>query len=449
MAQELSVWMNGQLVGTWSKSRLGVSIFSYEQSWLASEYVRPLSISLPIPIAGGEIRGELVQNYFDNLLPDAQHIRERLQKKFKTKDTEAYSLLEAIGRDCIGAVQLLPSGAKPEGYDRVDSSLLSEADVSQILIDASRGAAPGQVPDANPFRISLAGAQEKTALLRIGEAWHLPHGATPTSHILKLPLGLIGGYKGMDMRSSVENEWLCAQLLDAIGFEVAATEMASFLGQKVLVVERFDRRWMDDDSWLARLPQEDFCQVFGLPSSKKYEVDGGPGIADILSKLEGSINRQDDRLRFLLVQFVFWLLAALDSHAKNFSIALQERGNYMLAPSYDVLSFWPVIGNAPNKQSKYKAATAMGVRGKSMHRKLMEIQARHWAGLARKSGLPEAFDTMVKVSAGMEGIFEVVRPRLPADFPMKLWDAIYAGTLAQAKSFQAGLGDIGIGASKT
>lgn len=440
MAQELSVWMNGQLVGTWSKSRLGVSIFEYERSWVASEYVRPLSISLPIPIAGGEIRGDVVQNYFDNLLPDAQHIRERLQTKFKTKNTDAYSLLEAIGRDCIGAVQLLPPGAQPAGFDRIDSHLLSEEDVSQILIDASTAPPLSQIPDDNPFRISLAGAQEKTALLRIGDAWHLPQGATPTSHILKLPLGLIGGYKGMDMRTSVENEWLCAQLLDAIGFDVAATEMAAFLGRKVLVVERFDRRWMDDNRWLARLPQEDFCQVFGLPSSKKYEVDGGPGIVNILSKLEGSENREDDRLRFLLVQFVFWLLGALDGHAKNFSIALQKGGAYMLTPLYDMLSFWPIIGNAPNKQSKYKAAMAMGVRGKSMHRKLVEIQARHWARLAQKSGLPEAFETMVRISYEIEDVFQTVRPRLPADFPMKLWDAIHKGTQAQAKSFQAGLG---------
>jgi serine/threonine-protein kinase HipA len=439
MAQELCVWMNGQLVGTWSKSRFGVSVFEYEPSWLTSEYARPLSISLPIPIAGGEIRGEVVQNYFDNLLPDAQPIRDRLQKKFKTKDTDAYSLLEAIGRDCIGAVQLLPPGEEPEGFDRIDSRLLSEADISQILIDASTGAAPGQVPDDNPFRISLAGAQEKTALLRIGDEWHLPQRATPTSHILKLPLGLIGGYKGMDMSTSVENEWLCAQLLDAIGFDVATTDMASFLDKKVLVVERFDRRWMDDNKWLARLPQEDFCQVFGLSSAKKYEVDGGPGIVDILSKLEGSENQEDDRLHFLLVQFVFWLLAALDGHAKNFSISLQQGGDYMLTPFYDVLSFWPVIGNAPNKQSKYKAPMAMGVRGRSMHRKLVEIQTRHWAGLAKKSGLQLAFETMISISSQIENVFESIRPRLPPDFPMKLWDAIYAGTQTQAKSFQAGL----------
>lgn len=151
MAQALSVWMNGQLVGIWSKSRSGTHIFEYEPSWITSEYVRPLSISLPIPIAGGEIRGEVVHNYFDNLLPDSQPIRERLQKRFKTKDIEAYSLLEAIGRDCVGALQLLPPGAKPEGFDRIDSIPLSEDEVYQHLNEASGGAVPGQFPDDNPL----------------------------------------------------------------------------------------------------------------------------------------------------------------------------------------------------------------------------------------------------------------------------------------------------------
>lgn len=437
MAQELTVWMNGQLVGTWSKSR-GVSIFEYELSWVNSEYSRPLSISLPIPIAGGQIRGEVVQNYFDNLLPDAQHIRDRLQQKFKTKDTDAYSLLEAIGRDCVGAVQLLPPGTRPEGFDRIDSAPLSEEDVYQILIDASSGLAPGQPANDNPFRISLAGAQEKTALLRIGEEWHLPQGATPTSHIFKLPLGLIGG-REMNMKDSVENEWLCAQLLDEAGFDVAATDMASFRGKKVLVVERFDRRWMDDNKWLARLPQEDFCQVFGIPSTKKYEADGGPGIVDILSILEGGENQEKDRTHFLLVQFVFWLLAALDGHAKNFSISLKEGGSYRLTPFYDVLSFWPVIGNGANQQGKQKASMAMGIRGKNMHRKLTEIQTRHWEGLAKKSGIPEAFERMIAISYEIDTIFDAVRPRLPHHFPMKLWDAVYAGATAQAKLFLAGL----------
>jgi hypothetical protein len=73
------------------------------------------------------------------------------------------------------------------------------------------------------LRVSIAGAQEKTALHQRDGRWYLPRGATPTTHILKLPLGLIGGMK-LDMRDSVENEWLCARIL--AGVEGAAARLA-------------------------------------------------------------------------------------------------------------------------------------------------------------------------------------------------------------------------------
>jgi serine/threonine-protein kinase HipA len=132
----------------------------------------------------------------------------------------------------------------------------------------------------DPLRISIAGAQEKTALLRMDGQWCRPLGATPTTHILKLPLGLVGGRR-LDLSESVYNEWLCAQLLRELGLPVATTDIGHFDDQTVLVVERFDRQWQDvmPQRWIARIPQEDFCQVLGLPSEDKYEAQGGPGMA--------------------------------------------------------------------------------------------------------------------------------------------------------------------------
>ena len=109
-----------------------------------------------------------------------------------------------------------------------------------------------------------------------------PLGATPTTHILKLPLGLVGNLQ-MDMATSVENEWLCAQILKAYGLPVANCTMAQFDDIKALAVERFDRAWSADRSWLMRLPQEDMCQALGYPSHQKYESDGGPGMDKILN----------------------------------------------------------------------------------------------------------------------------------------------------------------------
>jgi len=173
----------------------------------------------------------------------------------------------------------------------------------------------------------------------------------------------------------------------------------------------------------------------GLPSNKKYESDGGPGMQAILSKLEGSQDRENDRGAFLLANFVFWLLAALDGHAKNFSISLYPGGAYAMTPLYDVLSFWPFIGAGPGKTSKKKAAMAMGLQSKNMHRKLDDIQARHWKAVAAKAGLPEAFDTMRQVCEQIEAAFALVEDELTPDSPRNLFEVVRAGTCEQAKRF--------------
>ena len=66
MATGLNVWMNGELVGFWSAGRARISTFKYDDSWLRSEHVRALSLSMPITAWGREIRGEFVDNFFDN-----------------------------------------------------------------------------------------------------------------------------------------------------------------------------------------------------------------------------------------------------------------------------------------------------------------------------------------------------------------------------------------------
>ena len=371
--RELVVWMNGERVGVWSRGRTGRHRFTYDASWLESEYVRALSLSLPIPV-GREVAGDAVVNYFDNLLPENERIRRRLSVRFKTGSTEAFELLQAIGRDCVGAVQLLPPEQEPEGSNHLDFDVLKEAEVERILEGVTAPAGPLLANEEDNLRISIAGAQEKTALLRVGKKWCQPRRSTPTTHIFKLPLGLVGGRR-LDLSHSVENEWLCAQILAELGLPVAHTEMARFGAQKVLVVERFDRRWMGPKrTWIARLPQEDFCQALAVAFENKYEADGGPGIAQCLRVLAGSENAAHEGRLFLCAQLAFWLLAATDGHAKNFSLFLLKGDRYRLTPFYDVLSAWPVIGNGANQVSWQKARLAMGVRSKNAHYRLAEIQ---------------------------------------------------------------------------
>ena len=146
------------------------------------------------------------------------------------------------------------------------------------------------------------------------------------------------------------------------------------------------RKWVDKNTWIARIPQEDFCQVFGLPNTKKYETDGGPGIAQIMQYLAASQFADEDRVHFIKSQFMFWLLAASDGHAKNFSVTINEGCNFQLTPLYDVLSAWPIIGSKANQVPYQKAKLAMAIRTKNAHYNFDEISRRHWQELTRKLG---------------------------------------------------------------
>ena len=434
---DLDVWMNGQQVGTWFWLRTGTPGFRYSAAWQRSPNARALSLSLPMPAGGGDIMGAAVENYFDNLLPDSSHIRERLRRRFQTPSVRAADLLAAIGRDCVGAVQLVKTGTQPPAHDRIDSTPLSENQVEALISDMTNDS-PVDDLHTDDFRISIAGAQEKTALLRVGQRWHKPLGSTPTTHIIKLPLGLVGNMRA-DMADSVENEWLCATLLSALGFDVAPTEMGQFGAQKALIVQRFDRRWIesapDRARWIARLPQEDFCQATGTPGDLKYESDGGPGIRAGLKLLAGGTHGKPDSLRFALAQLAFWLLAATDGHAKNFSIFLERGGSYRMTPLYDVLSAWPIIGNGPNQVSLRRAKLAMALRGKNAHYHLHEIHTRHWQRLAQQCGVPDAFDHMVALVLQVPDALERVAATLPKGFPQKVFKTIRNGLLAQAERF--------------
>lgn len=439
--RELWVWMNGEHVGVWHRGRTGNHRFTYESTWLNSPRVRPLSLSMPMT-PDRTVSGEIVVNYFDNLLPDDDRIRRRVATRFRTSSTEAFELLQAIGRDCVGAVQLLPPDRAPTGFDNVDCEPMSDAAVEQHLHGVVANPGLGADQNVDDFRISIAGAQEKTALLRLDGQWCKPLGATPTTHIIKLPLGLVGGRR-LDLTHSVQNEWLCAQLLKELGLPVANTEMARFGEQMALVVERFDRAWAhraaDGQRWIARLPQEDFCQALGLPSSAKYESSGGPSMQRCTQIMLASQAPRSDVSDFLCAQLAFWLLAATDGHAKNFSVFLLPEGRYRMTPLYDVISLWPVVGDAASQVPWRAAKLAMAVRSKNVHYTLHSIQTRHWHGVAAKAGVDGVWEDMLTTMQRVEPAIAAVQARLPADFPPHTAEAVFAGVRAQAQRWEQGL----------
>ncbi|MEZ6036874.1 MAG: type II toxin-antitoxin system HipA family toxin [Planctomycetota bacterium] len=407
---ELVVAMNGLEVGRWTYAPPADNRFHYSPAWLQDPAAVPVSLSMPL--SSEAVVGDRVWNFFDNLLPDNADIRRRLQARLGAPSARPFDLLAGMGGDCVGALQIYPASSAPPDVRRIDADVLDDEQIADALRNYRDR--PLGIDRDGEFRVSIAGAQEKTALLWRDGRWCRPRGATPTSHILKLP---IGQGAGIDLTDSVENEWLCLRLAAAMGLPVAKAEMHDFVEQRVLVVERFDRRWAADGTWLTRLHQEDFCQALGVAPANKYESEGGPGVKQSFELLHRSREPVADRRTFFRALVVYWLLAAIDGHAKNFSLFLLPSGRCRMTPLYDVLSAYPIAARRQLQLCKVKMA--MAALGNNKHCKWDDIQPRHWLSTAEQVGLPRAdVDAVLQdVVARGAGAIAAVQAELPAGFP--------------------------------
>jgi len=438
--QTLVLWANGQRVGRWTTPTRGDTELQYERAWQDSELGRPLSLSLPFNLHGEPLKGASVANYFDNLLPDSTDIRKRVALRFKTGSLDPFDLLRAIGRDCVGAIQLLAEDEDPVGLDKIDGVEMSEEAIERHLLDVVSPGHFGVSPDSEDnFRISLAGAQEKDAYLRWGGKWLKPRGATPTTHIFKLPIGMVGGRRA-DFSTSVDNEWLCMKLLQAYGLPTAKVEIATFGQQRVLSVERFDRRLSASGKTLLRLVQEDFCQATGTSPLRKYESEGGPGLKQIFPILQQSAKAQEDMRTLMAAQILFWMLRAPDGHAKNFSIQLLAgaASRFHLTPVYDVVSAYPVMGVGPNQWADQEIKLAMALHGGNRHYQMHSILRRHFSSTAKLVGYGVDAEELVRalVEQTPSAIGQVQR-QMPAGLSQKVVDSVFAGLSKAAQQLEA------------
>lgn len=437
-SQTLGLWANGTRVGRWTVTARGDMELRYDPGWVDSPLGRPLSLSLPFNFANEPLKGDKVRHYFEGLLPDSDAIRRRVAARFKTGSTEAFDLLSAIGRDCVGALQLLEDGKEPQGIDRVDGVPVDEEAIERHLLEVvSPGRFEGAKDPDDDFRISLAGAQEKDAFLWWDGRWLKPRGATPTTHIFKLPLGLVGGRQA-DFSTSVDNEWLCLRLFKAYGLPTANAVIATFGKQRVLVVERFDRAVQRGELPIARLPQEDFCQATGTSPLLKYENDGGPGLIQLFTLLRQSMAAEQDMRTLMASQILFWMLRAPDGHAKNFSIRLLAGNRFRLTAMYDVMSAYPVLGDGPNKWASQDLKLAMALLGKNRHYRVHSIQRRHFNSTAKKVGYGQDAELLLtELIERTPGVVEAVRNDLPAGFSEQVADSVLGGLLKASRALEA------------
>lgn len=366
MSEELLVLLKGRRIGRVRKHQ-GKLSFEYTQDWRDDSAAYPLSLS--IPLARKSHDGPEVRAYLEGLLPDNETILRSWGRKFGVSHRSPFDLLEYVGEDCAGAVQFVaPDNLDALTLDRGGVKWLSEDEVAERLRRLEDDRSAWRV-EGDPGYFSLAGSQAKTALFFDGDRWGIPRGRSPTSHIVKPPMG--------DLRGVVENEHLCLQLARATGIPAVGSWVQHFDEQAAIVIERYDR--VDGEDGLERIHQEDVCQALGVPPTEKYENAGGPGVGDVAELLQQhSSEPWKDITTFIEALAFNWIIVGSDAHAKNYSIMLAQGGEVRLAPLYDVISVLPYDEYYPPRT---KLAMKIGGEYRTGY-----IFHRHWERLARTIG---------------------------------------------------------------
>ncbi len=434
--EPLNVLINNRVVGRLERTSGGAIEFVYDRDWLGWEHTQPVSLALPL--REQRYSGAPVAAVFENLLPDSNDLRRQVADRVGAQGADAYSLLTAIGRDCVGAMQLLPDGlmeAANAQPGKISGEEVGEAQIADILRNLHRAPLGLEADDA--FRISVAGAQEKTALLCYEDKWLKPLGTTPTTHILKPQIGRLPN--GVDLTYSVENEFYCLKLCEAFGLPVNSAEIVRFEDKITLVIERFDRQWTRDGRLLRR-PQEDCCQALGVTPTIKYQDRGGPGMQAVMDLLRGSDDPAHDRAMFFKAQILFWLIGATDGHAKNFSIFLGPGGRYRMTPLYDVLTTQPSLDAGQVRQNQMKMAMSVG---NTNHYRINTITRRHFLESARQARLSTkvANSLIDELVERAEYALETVAETLPKGFPGEIHESVSAAVRARLRMLKRADGE--------
>jgi serine/threonine-protein kinase HipA len=358
----LDVWWDGRLIGQLAQNQHGELGFTYAAEWLHDDDAPALSASLPKraePFSRRECRP-----FFGGLLPEESQ-RDAAAQALGVSAGNDWALLDRLGGDVAGALQLVPHGQQPAAPDPGQRPIpLDEAGLIRVL-DALpvRPLLAGETG----LRLSLAGAQSKLPVILIDGAVALPAPGQATTHILKPPIPRFSG--------TTENEALVMRLAAAIGLDVAVVEPRVVRDRPFLLVERYDR-FRSEDGVVRRTHQEDFCQALGVPTETKYASEGGPTLKDCFALLRRVVTRPAVDVLKLLDAVIFNLIVGnADAHGKNFSI-LYDRGGPRLAPLYDVMATVAYADLSP------KLAMRIGKRAT-----LGEMDTKGWSTFATDVGL--------------------------------------------------------------
>lgn len=289
-------------------------------------------ISVSLPVREQPYDEPALLPFFEGLLPEGL-VRERLATRFRLDPADVFGFLREIGRDCAGALSIVPAGTSLEHIGDEGVEWLDETTLAGRV--AELAARPLADEPAENIRISLAGVQDKMAVVVDGDRIGLPRGTTPSTHILK-PASAERRGDRLAYPSVVANEAFCTVLAANAGLRTVRVAARAVSGEAALLIERYDRA--SAGPRIVRVHQEDFCQALGVPSRRKYESDDGPGVAAYLDLLRRvSVDVLSDQPELLDRVAFNYLIGNADAHGKNFSI-LHDEGGARLAPAYDLLS---------------------------------------------------------------------------------------------------------------
>ncbi|MFL0274307.1 type II toxin-antitoxin system HipA family toxin [Mycobacterium sp. SMC-19] len=362
---ELVVALSGRIIGAITQVD-GKPRFTYIDEYADDPDATPLSLSMPLAI-GKNYDYRVTAPWLSNLLPDDDRVRENWAREMGVSASNATELLEQVGHDVAGAVQLAAPAEIENVLARQGSlEVVSEAIIGKRLRELVSH--PSHWADADEGW-SLAGAQSKFTVARTPDnEWAWAHGSAPSTHIIKPG---IGRYPGQAL-----NEHLCLRALEQVGIVTAKTDFTSFDGVEAIAVERYDRLRLPNGT-IVRIHQEDMCQALSVWPQNKYTSNGGPSAVDI-SKLLSKVASQRDVDRFTDVVVAQYLLGAPDGHAKNYS-AILDGEDVTLAPIYDVASILPY----ERREGSGLDRVAMSLGG---HNKFGDVRMRHIERFATNTG---------------------------------------------------------------
>lgn len=353
----LAVWLSDKLIGVLEQDVSGRMSFTY------SSFKSPVSLSMPLREEPYD--DTTCEAFFGGLLPESDTARQLIGKRFGVNGRNSFSLLRAIGRECAGAISILPEGEEPIAPSMLSlPKTLTESELASYIRNLPKRPLLAGVEG---IRLSLAGAGDKAAVCLLDDKIALPPQGSPTTHILKPKLAEVG--------DTVANEFFCLRLAKRMGLTVAHVDLHQAEDIVFLLVERYDRQ-LNADLGLIRVHQEDFCQALGVVSARKYQAEGGPGYKDCFSVLERTSRPAVERMRFIQNMIFNYLIGNMDAHGKNYSLLYATSSRLTLAPLYDIVSTGIYSG--------LSTKLAMKV---DKYYEPKDIFPRHWYRLCRDAGI--------------------------------------------------------------